>query len=54
MCATHYLLIGSLVFGVAEGWEPLCAFLDVQIPDEPFHHHNLRADFWEVLAEEPA
>ncbi len=30
-----------LVFDVAEGWEPLCAFLKVEVPDEPFPHHNL-------------
>lgn len=43
-----------LVFDVAEGWEPLCAFLGAKVPDEPFPHHNLRADFWEVLGGEPA
>jgi Sulfotransferase domain len=43
-----------LVFDVAEGWGPLCAFLGVEVPDEPFPHHNLRADFWEVLGGEPA
>lgn len=43
-----------LVFDVAEGWGPLCAFLGVDVPDEPFPHHNLRADFWEVLGGEPA
>lgn len=42
-----------LVFDVAEGWEPLCRFLDVPVPDGPFPHHNLRADFWEVLGGEP-
>ncbi len=29
-----------LVFEVADGWEPLCAFLDVPVPDEPFPHVN--------------
>ncbi len=43
-----------LVFDVAEGWEPLCRFLGVPAPDRPFPHHNLRADFWEVLGGEPA
>ncbi len=43
-----------LVFDVAEGWEPLCGFLGVPVPDTPFPHHNLRADFWEVLGGEPA
>ncbi len=43
-----------LVFDVAEGWVPLCAFLDVPVPDQPFPHMNLRADFWEALGDEPA
>lgn len=29
-----------LVFEVADGWEPLCAFLGVPVPDEPFPHVN--------------
>jgi hypothetical protein len=29
-----------LVFDVAEGWEPLCAFLDVPVPQQPFPHLN--------------
>lgn len=28
-----------------DGWEPLCAALDVPVPDEPFPHHNSTADF---------
>jgi hypothetical protein len=32
-----------LVFDVAQGWEPLCAFFDVAAPDEPFPHVNDRA-----------
>ena len=43
-----------LVLDVAEGWEPLCRFLDVPVRSRPFPHHNLRADFWEVLGGEPA
>lgn len=31
-----------LVFDVADGWEPLCAFLDVPVPDEPFPRANDR------------
>lgn len=42
-----------LVFDVAEGWGPLCRFLEVPAPDEPFPHRNLRADFWEALGGEP-
>lgn len=29
-----------LVFDVREGWEPLCAFLGVKVPDGPFPHLN--------------
>jgi hypothetical protein len=37
-----------LVFDVKAGWEPLCAFLDVPIPeDEPFPHVNDTAAFHE-------
>lgn len=42
-----------LLFDVAEGWAPLCDFLGVEVPDEPFPHHNLRADFWEALGGDP-
>ena len=29
-----------LVFSVKEGWEPLCKFLNVPIPDQPFPRSN--------------
>jgi hypothetical protein len=29
-----------LVFDVADGWDPLCAFLNVPVPDRPFPHLN--------------
>lgn len=29
-----------LVYSVKEGWEPLCAFLGVPVPDKPFPHLN--------------
>lgn len=32
-----------LVFDAREGWEPLCAFLGVPVPDEPFPESNERA-----------
>ena len=32
-----------LVFEVAQGWGPLCEFLGVPVPDEPFPHLNDRA-----------
>jgi hypothetical protein len=34
-----------LVWEVTEGWEPLCAFLDVPVPDQPMPHANDRATF---------
>jgi hypothetical protein len=34
-----------LVFDVRDGWEPLCAFLGVPVPDEPFPHANDTATF---------
>lgn len=36
MCPPERLL----VFDVTEGWEPLCAFLDVPVPDHPFPRLN--------------
>ncbi len=34
-----------LVYEVKDGWEPLCAFLGVDVPDEEFAHVNTREDF---------
>eukprot|EP00899_Mesostigma_viride_P013818 jgi/Mesvir1/22437/Mv17910-RA.1 len=34
-----------LVFNVKEGWEPLCKFLQVPVPDVPFPCLNDRAEF---------
>ncbi|WP_230880865.1 sulfotransferase family protein [Planomonospora sp. ID91781] len=34
-----------LRFEVREGWEPLCGFLGVPVPDEPFPRVNDKADF---------
>jgi hypothetical protein len=42
-----------LVFHVAQGWEPLCHFLEVPVPNQPFPHHNLRDEFWQLLGGEP-
>ncbi|HYB22666.1 MAG TPA: sulfotransferase, partial [Solirubrobacteraceae bacterium] len=36
-----------LVWEVGEGWEPLCEFLEVDVPDEPLPHANDRATFLE-------
>jgi Sulfotransferase domain len=34
-----------LVWEVTEGWEPLCEFLEVPVPDQPLPHANDRATF---------
>lgn len=34
-----------LVFDVKQGWEPLCRFLGVPVPAEPFPHFNDTAEF---------
>jgi hypothetical protein len=39
-----------LVFDVAEGWGPLCAFLGVPVPDEPFPRINDAAAFNQAIA----
>jgi hypothetical protein len=40
-----------LVFDVAQGWEPLCAFLDRPVPNSPFPRRNDRTEFWENFAD---
>lgn len=40
-----------LVYNVAEGWEPLCEFLGVPVPDEPMPHTNTTEEFKARLAE---
>jgi hypothetical protein len=40
-----------LVYEVAQGWEPLCAFLGVPVPDTPFPRANVRAEIDEVFAQ---
>ncbi|MBW4573892.1 MAG: hypothetical protein KME08_01255 [Aphanothece sp. CMT-3BRIN-NPC111] len=37
-----------LVYQVKEGWKPLCRFLDVPVPDQPFPHLNDRVTFQQV------
>lgn len=38
-----------LVFEVAQGWEPLCDFLGVKVPETPFPRSNNREEFWELV-----
>lgn len=34
-----------LVYELGSGWEPLCAFLEVPVPDRPYPHTNATSDF---------
>jgi hypothetical protein len=34
-----------LVWSVADGWEPLCEFLELPVPDTPFPHLNDTEEF---------
>lgn len=43
-----------LVFDVAEGWEPLCRFLEVPMPNTPFPRSHPRDEFWAHFGGEPA
>lgn len=38
-----------LVFDVKQGWEPLCDFLGVDLPDGLFPRTNDRAEFWDLV-----
>lgn len=39
-----------LVYQVSEGWEPLCAFLNLPVPNTEFPHINSRDETKEILA----
>lgn len=39
-----------LEFEAAQGWGPLCAFLGLPVPDEPFPHINSTEEFKKMLA----
>jgi hypothetical protein len=39
-----------LVFQAKDGWEPLCEFLEVPVPDGPFPRSNSRQEFFELLS----
>jgi hypothetical protein len=43
-----------LVFTPSDGWEPLCRFLGVPVPDGPFPRSNARDEFWAHFGGEPA
>ena len=39
-----------LIYEVKEGWVPLCAFLDLPVPTEPFPRTNDRGEFWDRVS----
>jgi hypothetical protein len=39
-----------LLYQVKDGWEPLCAFLGVPVPAEPFPRTNDRIEFWDRVS----
>lgn len=39
-----------LIFKASEGWEPLCRFLGVPVPNTPFPNVNDRAQIKKVIA----
>lgn len=43
-----------LVFDSKFGWEPLCGFLEVPVPDEPYPKTNTSEDFAKMMAENRA
>jgi hypothetical protein len=36
-----------LVYDVSQGWQPLCDFLELPVPSDPFPRTNDRAEFWD-------
>ena len=42
-----------LVFHVADGWEPLCRFLELPVPETEFPHRHPKKEFWEHFGGEP-
>ncbi|GAA3796397.1 sulfotransferase family protein [Sphaerisporangium flaviroseum] len=42
-----------LDFQVSQGWEPLCAFLGVEVPEDPFPHSNDQKSFRATVLTNP-
>jgi hypothetical protein len=40
-----------LVWSVADGWEPLCAFLELPVPEAPFPHLNDSKEFTDRIVD---
>lgn len=43
-----------LVFTPTDGWEPLCRFLEVDVPEGDFPRSHARDEFWAHFGGEPA
>jgi len=43
-----------LIFDVKDGWEPLCDFLGLPVPETAFPRSNDRAEFWKNFSTEAA
>jgi len=43
-----------LVFTPTDGWDPLCRFLNVPVPEGKFPRSNAREEFWALFGGEPA
>ena len=43
-----------LIFNPVDGWDPLCRFLDVPVPEGNFPRSNARDEFWALFGGEPA
>jgi hypothetical protein len=43
-----------LLFDVSQGWAPLCTFLDVPVPEEPFPRVNSTEEFWQASGPQPS
>ncbi len=39
-----------LIYQVQDGWEPLCEFLGLPVPADPFPRTNDRSEFWELVS----
>ena len=39
-----------LIYQVSEGWQPLCQFLDVPVPNTEFPRSNAKEAFWEAFS----
>ena len=42
-----------LIYQPGDGWEPLCRFLEVPVPEGEFPHRHPQKEFWEHFGGEP-